>query len=142
MHSAAYGVRKCSHCTMALQIDLSTSLQLLAKDPLYYKDKPYTLHRLYSISILHDNFIAHLVDDVNIRDLRAVEGTFPFDENGIGILEMQSNMTYDDFSDSVKMENIYCKEVGDALLQYTQALSIQIFDFAVRSIRYLYNGHT
>ena len=102
---------------------------------MYEKDKPYTLHRSCLTNIPYDNFIAHTVENMTIRDLRAVEKTFSFDENGIAILQMQSSMAYDDFSDPAKIENIYCKEIGEALLQYTSAKSVQIFDFAVRSMR-------
>jgi len=111
--------------------DLRATLHFLANDPLYKTVKPYTLHRSYTSSIPYDNFIDETVDNVAIQDLRGIESSFSFEENGFGVLEMPSAMSYDDFNDREKIEDIYCKEVGDALIKYMGASSVQIFDFAV-----------
>jgi len=116
---------------MGQSTDLNATLHFLARDPLYETVKPYTLHRLYMTTLTYDNFITDAVDGVAIRDFHTVEQEFSFEENGITVVDMESPMTYKDFNDPAKIEQIYYKEVDDALLSYIQAASVQIFDFAV-----------
>ncbi|CAN9094808.1 unnamed protein product [Alternaria alternata] len=41
-------------------------------------------------------------------------------------------MSYEDFDNRTKIEEIYCKEVANALLSYMDASAVQVFDFALR----------
>jgi len=80
----------------------------------------------------HDNFINEEVQDLTLHDLREEGRSLCFEENGIAVLEMHSALAYEDFSDRQKVEEVYCKEVADALLMYMDASSVQVFDFALR----------
>ncbi|KAF2010916.1 hypothetical protein BU24DRAFT_427105 [Aaosphaeria arxii CBS 175.79] len=107
------------------------SIDFLAKDPFYDRVKPYSIHRSLPTTLPHDNLVRE-VHDVPLHDLRKEAHSLSFEENGIAVLEMASAMTYDDFEDRHKVEQTYCKEVADALLMYTNAASVQIFDCSIR----------
>jgi hypothetical protein len=110
--------------------DLKATAYFLARDDLYRTVKPYYLEYLSDI-VPRSNLKTHKIDDLLIRDLRGREHEFTFEENGFTILEMHSSMSYEDFDDKDKVENIYCEELGATLLEYTGATSVQIFDTTV-----------
>jgi hypothetical protein len=110
------------------------SFQFLARNPIYEKVKPYSLHRSYVTTLPHDNFINEEVHNVALRDIREEGDNLTFEKNGFTVLDMHSAMSYEDFDNQTKIEEIYCKEVADALLAYIDASAVQVFDFAVLSL--------
>lgn len=117
--------------TMANAEIRTACMQFLARDPIYEKVKPYTLHRSYVTTLPHDNFINESVQHLELHDIRESSHALTFEKNGFTVLEMHSVMTYEDFSNRTKIEDVYCKEVSDVLLAYTGASAVQVFDFAV-----------
>jgi len=107
------------------------SFQFLARNPIYEKVKPYSLHRSYVTTLPHDNFINEEVHNVELRDIREEGHGLTFEKNGFTVLDMHSAMSYEDFDNRTKIEEIYCKEVANALLSYMDASAVQVFDFAV-----------
>jgi hypothetical protein len=112
--------------------DLEASIYFLENNEIYRTEKPY--HLQYPISgVERSNLRTQKNEHIPIRDLRGREDEISFENNGIAILEMETSMTYEEFNDKEKLKNVYCEEVGNALLQYTGAKEVQIYDFDVRS---------
>jgi len=111
--------------------DLEASIYFLENNEIYRTEKPY--HLQYPISgVERSNLRTQKNEHIPIRDLRGREDEIGFENNGIAILEMETSMTYEEFNDKEKLKNVYCEEVGNALLQYTGAKEVQIYDFDVR----------
>ncbi|KAN0117749.1 hypothetical protein V8E51_003726 [Hyaloscypha variabilis] len=111
--------------------DLEASIYFLENNEIYRTEKPY--HLQYPISgVERSNLRTQKNEHIPIRDLRGREDEISFENNGIAILEMETSMTYEEFNDKEKLKNVYCEEVGNALLQYTGAKEVQIYDFDVR----------
>lgn len=115
---------------MAHPQDLNATLYFLSRDSIYSTVKPYILNYL-SKTIPSTNYKAQKVENVPVSDLRFHEDQFTFSKNGFAVLEISSKMSYEDFANEDKILNIYFKEVANAVLQYTQGLSVHIFDFLV-----------
>jgi hypothetical protein len=113
--------------------DLRATLYFLRKDDLYGRVKPYSLEYTRD-DINQSNLKTDKVKDLLVKDLRGVEHEFTFEKNGFAVLEMDSAMSYENFDDPVKVENVYCQELGKCLLKYMQATSVQIFDTTVRPL--------
>lgn len=115
---------------MAQPQDLHATLYFLSRDSIYSTVKPYILNYL-SNTIPSTNYKAEKIENIPVRDLRSYEDQFTFTKNGFAVLELSSKMKYDDFAAEDKILSIYCQEVANVLLQYTQGLSVHIFDFLV-----------
>ena len=110
--------------------DVSATIYFLQRDEAWQKVKSYNLE-FESEVVASSNIKTQKVDDISVKDLRGIEHGFTFHRNGFAIIEVESTMTYEDFNDLDKIERIYCQEVGQCLLQYMQAASVQIFDVQV-----------
>ncbi|XXH04595.1 hypothetical protein Hte_011012 [Hypoxylon texense] len=105
------------------------SLNFMKRLELYKTTKPYSIAieiESWTGDVPRSNFQQDCVD-VTIRDIRGREGQFTFEKNGFALLDFSSSMTYEDFEDTAKLENVYAQELGACLLQYFQATSVRIF---------------
>jgi hypothetical protein len=119
---------------MASTKDILATLYYLRRDNLWQYVKPYSLE-FETDEIPRSNFKTQKVEDIPIEDVRGKEDKFSFSKKGWAVLEMESAMTYEDFQDSDKIDNIYCHELSLLILEYMKpmmASSVQIFDTAVR----------
>ena len=114
-----------------IETGVLAKLSFLSRDPRYNVEKPYLLS-YESHNVPQHNFVREAVDDVRIHDIRGQEHQLTFERNGIAVLEMETQMQFDDFSDSLKITQCYCGEIAQALYQYMRPKSVQIFDFNVR----------
>ena len=115
--------------------DIRATLYYLRRDDLWETVKPYSLE-FETDEIPRSNFKTQKVEDVPIEDVRGKEHKFSFSKTGWAVLEMKSAMTYEDFQDSNKIDNIYCHELSLLILEYMKpmkASSVQIFDTTVRA---------
>ena len=115
---------------MATARDASATIYFLQRNEAWQYIKSYNLE-FESEIVPSSNIKTQKVEDISVKDLRGIEHLFTFQKNGFAILEMESAMGYEDFSDLDKIERIYCQEVGQCLLQYMRAVSVQIFDVQV-----------
>jgi hypothetical protein len=111
--------------------DVQASLYFIARDPLYRKEKPYVL-KYTSETTPISNYVTERVDNILIKDLRDIEDSFTFKQNGFAVLKIESTMAYEDFQEEQKILDIYFSEVANALLEYTHGVSVHLFDFLVR----------
>jgi hypothetical protein len=110
--------------------DIEATMYFLAHDPVYDNIKPFFLQYFTSDGKPRNNVIQEDVS-VPISDIRGKENKFTFSRNGFAILDLQSKMTYEDFEDAHKIEELYCEELAQCLLHYFHAESIQFFDRVV-----------
>lgn len=116
--------------------EITASLKFLERSPLYEKEKPYTIDHsipVWEADIERTNIRTN-AHEVVITDIRGKEDQFTFDANGFAIIEMESEMTYEDFQDRNKVEAVFCEEMASSLLQYfNDAAAIRVFDIEVRA---------
>jgi hypothetical protein len=117
--------------TTSSREDVSASVFFLQRHDDYNTCKPYQLE-YHSPSILRSNLRSQK-EDVLIKDLRGIESTFTFATNGFAVLELESEMSYEDYDNDDKVSGIYCREVAACLLSYMQAKSVQVYDYKVSS---------
>ncbi|KAL9045179.1 MAG: hypothetical protein Q9214_001743 [Letrouitia sp. 1 TL-2023] len=111
--------------------NITASIRFLERSLLYEKEKPYTIdYRVpaWESDIERTNFRSD-AHDVVITDIRGSEDQFTFDSNGFAVIEMESEMSYEDFQDRKKVETVFCEEMASSLLQYfNDAAAIRVFD--------------
>jgi hypothetical protein len=108
----------------------STTIYYCTRHPLYKTIKPYLIDFETSSSFPKTNIIPE-PHEVSIADIRGSESLFSFEESGFAVLEMQTQMKYEDFEDHSKIRSVYCAEIAACLLEYLGADEVQVFDFAV-----------
>ncbi|KAF9888436.1 hypothetical protein FE257_008714 [Aspergillus nanangensis] len=119
---------------MADDNDIHASFNFMKQVELYDKVKPYSIDneiKKWDGPIPRTNYRNSVVEDVVVKDLRGREGQFTFEKNGFAVIELDSSMAYEDYSDPVKLYNIYLQEVAACLIQYFSATSVHIFNVVV-----------
>ncbi|KAL9621735.1 MAG: hypothetical protein Q9160_003853 [Pyrenula sp. 1 TL-2023] len=111
------------------QPSLFADIGFLAKDPVYETTRVYDLD--YESKQVPSNNLKTVVEpNVPVFDLRGAENSITFQNSGIAVLDLQTAMTYEDFAHEDRIMECYFQEVGQALLSYLGAASIQIFDYS------------
>jgi hypothetical protein len=99
--------------------------------PLYDSEKPYTMRYMPEEGIPQTNF-QKSEHPVSVRSMRAPnQGPFRFDECGFQLVELHSQMVYDDFWDNDKIQNIYIQEVRETIKKALGAKFVWVLDYAV-----------
>ena len=123
-------------------LDVQARLRFLKRAEIYKTEKPWGLNYDFDnwpTGVARGNFVREDVENIWIHDLRGKEHQFTFKRHGFAVVEMDSSMTYEDFSIPKKVEEIYCAELSSCLLEYLGATHIQIFDTQVSSLSPLSN---
>lgn len=113
-------------------IDVCAETFFLAKDDLYQTEKLYRLQEPSDV-LSRTNVKPDKINDLLIRDMRGKEHEYTFDKQGFTVLEMESALSYEEFNDPQRVEDVYLEEVGTCLLKYLKGSSIQFFDRVVSS---------
>lgn len=116
---------------MANVEDLEATMYFLVEDDLYLKVKPYYLQQPSSVLPRH-NLIFKDVNGIPVQDLRGREHEYSFEENGFAVLQMDTSLTLEDFTDPVKIAKIYCREVAASILGYLKGSFVQVIDWEIR----------
>lgn len=111
-------------------LDVRAETFFLSRDELYQTEKLYRLQEP-SDALPRTNVKTDKINDLQIRDLRGKEHEYTFEEQGFAVLQMESALTYEEFSDPQKVEDFYLEELGACLLKYMKGSSIQFFDRVV-----------
>ena len=115
---------------MTSQGDVFATIFFLQRNEVWQTTKSYNL-AFESDTVPPSNIKTETLNNVLVRDLRGIEHNFTFERNGFAVLEVESAMTYKDFDDIDSIKEVYCREMGQCLLDYMQAVSVQIFDVQV-----------
>ncbi|QIW95040.1 hypothetical protein AMS68_000558 [Peltaster fructicola] len=73
-----------------------------------------------------------VVSDIVVEDVRGYEADLTFERSGIEVLKLNTVLALHDFHDQARVEEIYCVEVAEAILERLGGSSIQIFEAQVR----------
>lgn len=111
-------------------LDVWAETFFLARDERYTTEKLYRLQEPSEV-LPGTNVKPDKINDLLIRDLRGKEHEYTFDEQGFAVMEMESALSYEEFSDPQRVEDIYLEELGTCLLEYFKGDSIQFFDRVV-----------
>jgi hypothetical protein len=112
--------------------DVIASFYFLPKDPLWEKEKPYTLKFQPAEKFPGTNGARVEVKEILVEDIRGRESSFSMDKNGFAVMKLENlGMTYDDFHDDSKVESVYLKNLAGGLKAFLGAKRVQIFDFVV-----------
>lgn len=111
-------------------LDVWAEAFFLARDERYTTEKLYRLQEPSEV-LPGTNVKPDKINDLLIRDLRGKEHEYTFDEQGFAVMEMESALSYEEFSDPQRVEDIYLEELGTCLLEYFKGDSIQFFDRVV-----------
>lgn len=108
-------------------------LGFLDRDERYAKEKPYVLrYAPDDDDIPMENIVKKVVNDMELYDIRNLPAPLSFDENGLTVRSIQSQMAYEDWSDGEMIQNIYFPELRKHLEGLFGTSNIQIFEYKVR----------
>jgi len=92
--------------------------------------KPYSLF-IDTKDELRSNLESYKVPGLLIMDIRAHDGEYTFNKNGIAVVEYNSKMEYENWFDQKKIEDIYCQDLGQTLIKQLGCSAVQIFETLV-----------
>jgi len=111
---------------------IESTMYYLEKTPLYDTEKPYTMRYKPEEEIPQTNF-KKCERPMTARSMRAPgSGPFRFEECGFQLVEFHSKMSYDDFWDSDKTQDVYIQEVRETIKKALGAKFVWVLDYAVR----------
>lgn len=111
-------------------LDIWAETLFLARDDLYTTEKLYCLQEPSEV-LPRTNIKPDNINNLLIRDLRGKEHEYTFNEQGFAVLGLDSALSYEEFSDPQRVEDVYLHELGTCSLKYFKASSIQFFDRVV-----------
>ena len=107
------------------------SLWFLEEAEIYRTVKPYRLRFTSpNPSVPRSNAAFHKVDDIPIYDVRRF-GPIDYERTGIGFIELDSPLTYDDCEDRSRVEELYLKELKPVLCKFFGTPHVVILDHTV-----------
>ncbi|GAB7348199.1 hypothetical protein MBLNU459_g6203t1 [Dothideomycetes sp. NU459] len=110
---------------------LTTGVYFLKKNSLYDEEKPYSLRFTPPTGFPRSN-ISLEFHDITVQDARPFKDELSLEKNGYAIMDLHTEMNYDDFDDETKIKEVYLSEVSNVLRKYLGATSVQIFEHTVR----------
>ncbi|KAL4939104.1 hypothetical protein BDV06DRAFT_225336 [Aspergillus oleicola] len=111
--------------------DIESEIGFLARDFVYQTVKPYSLRfDPDGADDLPRNNHKREKRNVTIKDARPLNPSI--DVNGFCITRLSSSLSYEDYEDSSKIENIYVRELADSLKVFFNARHVRIIDYLVR----------
>lgn len=111
---------------------VQTSMHFLSRNDLYSTVKPYSLRFEPPEGFERSNITLERQENLVVEDARATIEQFSLEKQGFAIMNLDSQMTYDDFEDDAKIVEVYLKEVANALRDLFGASQVQIFEHTVR----------
>ncbi|KAL6691219.1 hypothetical protein J3F84DRAFT_397748 [Trichoderma pleuroticola] len=104
----------------------------LDRSPLYDTEKPYSMRYLPEEDIPQSNYVK-VKHPISVMSMRAPgAGPFLIDECGFQLIELHSSLTYDEFWDNERVQNVYIEEVKETLKRELGAKHVHVLDYAVR----------
>lgn len=114
--------------------DVEANIHFLSRDEIYKTVKPYTL-RYKPPGPLPISNIVRKEERTYIRNMRYHLHTLKYDICGFQVANLDTKMTYDDFSDPNKIDKTHRPEVEGCVKTSLQASSVQVLDYVVRFSR-------
>ena len=126
---------KTSNCPYRIEIAMCHALEgelgFLARDNIYDTIKPYSLRfEPPDASPRHNLHIEK--HRVNINDARLIYPTI--ERNGFTLTSVPTTMSYKDFNDHSKIQDVYAPELQNHLKNMLQARHVRVIDYVVSSV--------
>ncbi|KAI9733661.1 MAG: hypothetical protein M1834_003263 [Cirrosporium novae-zelandiae] len=111
--------------------ELQAAMHFLTRDPLFDSEKPYSMRYPPQGDLPQSNIKRekHLLE---IHNMRQRLDDLKFEQCGFGMMNMDSDMSYDDFNDGSKITSVYLQEIGEAMKRTLNAKHVYVIDYAVR----------
>ena len=105
---------------------VTATMHFLKPNPLFSKQKPYAFnYGLETAEIPRTNMEREPVADIRIRDLRGSEDDYNLEKHGFEVMQLQSELSRDDFFDKSKL-CIYFNEVDSLLKLLLNAKQVKV----------------
>lgn len=108
---------------------IESSMYYLERVQLYDIEKPYSMRYLPEEDIPQCNYVK-VKHPIAVKSLRE-SGPFHIDECGFQLIDIHSDLTYDEFWKNEKLQSVYLPEVEKALKLELGAKYVYILDYAV-----------
>ncbi|KAJ4142058.1 hypothetical protein NW754_014848 [Fusarium falciforme] len=104
----------------------------LDRTPLYEVEKPYSMRYLPEEGIPQTNY-KKVKYPLTARSMRRPDvGPFRLNECGFQLVNLDSKLSYDEFWDNKRVQEVYIEEVKDTLKKQLDAKHVFVLDYAVR----------
>lgn len=118
------------------------SIFYIQTNTLYNIEKPYFLNIPVDpewYPTVKQTNVAYTRKSVDITDIRGHGDVFSLDIQGFALANLQTNLSYSDFTSSDTIVNRYYKEVQEFLKTFTGAAEVLPFDFQVITLAVLHS---
>jgi hypothetical protein len=95
------------------------------------EDKPYQLKYEPPEGFPATNIVSE-ERTVKLEDVRGHEDNFSVARNGFAIVHLEDRMAYEDYDDQQLVQQVYFKQVAEAVKELLGASRVQIFEHVVR----------
>jgi len=95
-------------------------------------EKPYGFHVVpRTTNIAQTNIECEKIHGVSVTDMRGHEKDFSLERNGFAHLDVNTDLTYEDYHDSVKVQ-IYFRQMEAILKDHLKADQVKVFRYGIR----------
>jgi len=113
--------------------DIEAEIYFLSSDELYNTIKPYRLrYQPEDVNIPRTNIVLER-RKVKIHNMRNLIDQMSYDISGFSIMQMASQMVYEDFADPDKIKNIHLREICESVQAVMKASSVHVLAYEVKS---------
>ena len=121
-----------SHSTLYnnMGTTIHSCTHFLKRDDLYEVEKPYSLRFTPPEGFSRANIKLER-HGIDIQDVRKKKDLV-FDKDGMTVVEIESNMSYDDYDREEIIKSVYLKDVSNFIKRLLGAQHVQIFEHTVR----------
>ena len=92
--------------------------------------KPYSLKYSPSKEFPLTNIVSESREQI-LQDVRGHEEEFGVAQNGFAVLELEPEITYDEYDDKDRVETVYYKQVAEGVKKLLGASRVQVFEHVV-----------
>lgn len=110
--------------------DIEADIHYLSRSDVYKSVKPYTLRYKPPGSLPITNVVREQKATI-IRNMREQPETLQYDKCGFQIANLDTQMTWEDFSDVDKIDQVHRPEIEQCVKETMQASSVQVLDYVV-----------
>ncbi|ERF69550.1 hypothetical protein EPUS_01880 [Endocarpon pusillum Z07020] len=111
--------------------DVEADIHYLSRSDIYKSVKPYTL-RYKPPGLLPISNVIREKECTIIRNMRHHWDALKYDSCGFQVVELDTQMTFDDFSDVDKIDRVHRPEIEKCVKRTMQASSVQVLDYVIR----------
>ena len=110
--------------------DIEADIYYLSRSDVYKTVKPYTLRYKPPGSLPITNVVREQKTTI-IRNMRQHPEKLQYDKCGFQFANLDTQMTWEDFSDVNKIDQIHRPEIEQCVKEKLQASSVQVLDYVV-----------